>query len=423
MKFTDKSWLASKIVSGMQSLLKLRFGPRQRGLAFNEALPQAVLDIGDKTRANGFAWRGQFSPQLVESLLMAYCPPGARVLDPFSGSGTCLLEAASLGLAACAFEINPAAWLLTRVYTLCNLSDREREGALRAVNIRTYQLWRLAQDQIERGMQDLAACDGPSGIVAGALIILMDLFQNKITRGHCEKILHRLTETVRELPFSDKPLRAELADARAVPLPAGLVDFVLTSPPYINVFNYHQHYRRSAELLGHDLLVVARSEIGSNRANRGNRFLTVVQYCLDIAAALKEMHRVCKPNARLVLVLGHESRVLGVRFFNAELVAHMAKSTGAFDLVLNQSRWYTNKFGFRIREDLLHLEPREGATGDWEAVARAAAESALSNGVRTVTEKNRGALLEAIGEAGNTEGTPLLNCNEQPNQASYAAPR
>jgi len=291
------------------------------------------------------------------------------------------------------------------------------------MKIRIYQLWRLPQDQIEHAMQEIAASGGPVGIVAGALIILMDLFQNKITRSHSEKILQRLAETVRELPSSTEPLTAELADARALPLPTASMGFVLTSPPYINVFNYHQHYRRSAELLGHDLLLVARSEMGSNRANRGNRFLTVVQYCLDIAAALKEMHRVCTPNARLILVLGHESKVLGVRFFNAELVASIARQTNAFDLVLSQSRWYTNKFGFRIREDLLHLQPRQNGVADWEAVARSAAESALNKGLRTVIEKNRAALSEAITQIPSIQGTPLLKSNEPADTPSHASSR
>ncbi|HEY3762757.1 MAG TPA: DNA methyltransferase [Verrucomicrobiae bacterium] len=412
-----------EILLNMQSLLNLPFQTRRRGLAFNEGLPQVALDIGYKTRTNGFAWRGQFSPQLVESLLMAYCPPGACVLDPFSGSGTSILEAAGLGLPAYGFEINPAAWLLTRVYTLCNLSDHERQAAIEEINLKINQLWLLRQNEVENEMRNLAASEGPIGTIVGALVILMDLFQNKITRSHCERILQKLSQTIRELPFSNEPLTAGRADARDLPLSTASVDFILTSPPYINVFNYHQHYRKSAEILGHDLLFVAKSEIGSNRANRGNRFITVTQYCLDIAAALKEMHRVCKPDARLILVLGHESKVLGVRFLNSELVAHIARRTKAFDLVLNQSRWYTNKFGLRIREDLLHLQPRELAATDWETVARSTAEVALNKGLRTVMGKNREALLEAISQVSTTQRTPFLNSNEQVKSASHTSSR
>ena len=50
---------------------------------FARPIPQSALDIEDKVRANLFAWRGQFSPQLVEALLTAYCPAEAVVLDPF----------------------------------------------------------------------------------------------------------------------------------------------------------------------------------------------------------------------------------------------------------------------------------------------------------------------------------------------------
>ena len=59
------------------------------------------------------------------------------------------------------------------------------------------------------------------------------------------------------------------ADARALPVESGSADLVLTSPPYINVHNYNQKYRRSVEALEWDILAVARSEIGSNRQNRG----------------------------------------------------------------------------------------------------------------------------------------------------------
>ena len=59
------------------------------------------------------------------------------------------------------------------------------------------------------------------------------------------------------------------------------VDLVITSPPYINVFNYHQNYRAILEVLGFDLLKVAESEIGQPAKNRANRFRTVVQYTLN----------------------------------------------------------------------------------------------------------------------------------------------
>lgn len=392
----------------MQAYLPSLSPAPQHKLCFDEPLPQAVLDIDDKTRTNAFAWRGQFSPQLVESLLLAYCPEGSHVLDPFSGSGTSLLEAARLRLSASAFEINPAAWRLTRVYTLCTLSPAHREAALIAVSEQLAKLWASGPNQIERRMRGLVETEGPVGIVTGALVILMDLCENGLSRENCEKTFQKVARSIRMLPLSDRPVAAFLGDARSLPLSQATVDFVLTSPPYINVFNYHQHYRRSAEMLGHDLLLTARSEIGSNRANRGNRFLTVAQYCLDMAATLKELRRVCKADSRLILVVGHESNVLGVPFFNAELVMQIAESTKSFRLALRQERWYTNKFGKRIREDLLHFAPNEERGDGWECVAREAADSALKAALSAVADKNRAALEDAINRVPGTFGTPLL---------------
>jgi hypothetical protein len=50
---------------------------------FTRELSPKLLNIEDKNRSNLFAWRGQFSPQLIQYLLDAYCLPGSVVLDPF----------------------------------------------------------------------------------------------------------------------------------------------------------------------------------------------------------------------------------------------------------------------------------------------------------------------------------------------------
>lgn len=94
---------------------------------FDRAILQEKLDIVDKKRSNLFAWRGQFSPQLVEAILDAYCLPNSVILDPFAGSGTVLLEAGILGLEAYGFDINPAAWIISRVYELINNSRKKEQ--------------------------------------------------------------------------------------------------------------------------------------------------------------------------------------------------------------------------------------------------------------------------------------------------------
>ena len=99
------------------------------------------------------------------------------------------------------------------------------------------------------------------------------------------------------------------ADARALPVESGSADLVLTSPPCINVHNYHQKCQRSVEALEWDVLAVARSEIGSNRQNRGTVSSRSLQYSLDMALALREMARVARRGSRLILVLGASLRL------------------------------------------------------------------------------------------------------------------
>ena len=102
-----------------------------------DSIAQSTLDIAKRSRTNHFPWTGQFSPQFAEAVLSAYGPADGVVLDPFVGSGTSLVEAARLGLAANGADLNPAALALARVYELVNLERQDRalvlgemEGAL-----------------------------------------------------------------------------------------------------------------------------------------------------------------------------------------------------------------------------------------------------------------------------------------------------
>ena len=60
---------------------------------------------------------GKFVPQLVESLLERYVDPGGRVLDPFAGSGTTLVQALESGHDATGVDTAGFNCLLMRVKT------------------------------------------------------------------------------------------------------------------------------------------------------------------------------------------------------------------------------------------------------------------------------------------------------------------
>lgn len=387
---------------------------------FTRELSPGLLNIEDKNRSNLFAWRGQFSPQLIQYLLDAYCLPGSVILDPFAGSGTVLHEAAVMALAAYGFEINPAAWCFSKLYEFANISREERKQVLDELRRRINNEFRivlfsndlLPADLVETKIINIGnSISDQAKLLCNALVVLLDVYNNSITNGFVQARFNALAKLVAQLPFSNQLVKADLQDARALSLEEESIDFIITSPPYINVFNYHQNYRRSVELLGWDLLRVARSEIGSNRANRRNRFLTVIQYCIDMAKAVQEMSRLLIHGGRAILIVGYESSVLGAPFFNADIIERIARKLEFFEVILRQKRVFVNRFGQTIREDILNLTKVDNTSDNMIArtVGRAVARDALSAAFSSVSRENRVLLGEAVERVNEVEGTPIFD--------------
>lgn len=386
-------------------------------LDFDQPIPQEKLDIIEKTRANLFAWRGQFSPQLIETILSFYCPSNSVILDPFVGSGTVLLEASYLSLEAYGFEINPAAYIMSHTYEFIN--DSQKKEVLKNLRniidqefpLRIFEVSDQVENLVDKLQNTRNMLPDRSKVLFDALVIILDVCNNKITQEFIQKKFSHLSNIITKLPYSQKPIRVGLSDARSLPLKNNQIDFVVTSPPYINVFNYHQNYRQSAEILGWDLLKIAKSEIGSNRANRSNRFYTVVQYCLDMGDILKELARVSKQQARIVLIVGQESNVLGVPFYNADIIEKIGVKAKLFHKVLRQKRKFKNKFGKVIIEDIINFINLNNQVSQEviEQISREVALEVLESSRLFVSSENQLFLESAIDKVNNIQKTPILD--------------
>lgn len=384
---------------------------------FDQPIPQEKLDIIEKNRANLFAWRGQFSPQLIETILSFYCPSNSVILDPFVGSGTVLLEASYLSLEAYGFEINPAAYIMSHTYEFIN--DSQKKEVLKNLRniidqefpLRIFEVSDQVENLVDKLQNTRNMLPDRSKVLFDALVIILDVCKNKITQEFIQKKFSHLSNIITKLPYSQKPIRVGLSDARSLPLENNQIDFVVTSPPYINVFNYHQNYRQSAEILGWDLLKIAKSEIGSNRANRSNRFYTVVQYCLDMGDILKELARVSKQQARIVLIVGQESNVLGVPFYNADIIEKIGIKAKLFQKVLRQKRKFKNKFGKVIIEDIINFINLNNQVSQEviEQISREVAFEVLESSRLFVSSENQLFLESAIAKVNNIQRTPILD--------------
>ena len=354
-------------------------------------------------------------------------------MDPFVGSGTSLVEAARFGLAAVGSELSPAAVILARVYQMINLDATGRSSLLREMQSLLLHIVGphceplLSQSDhepksriaLENSLVELWRQCEPGALrsLAAALIVLCDFHRKHLDAVTIQKTWLRLDRIVRCLPESGNRVTVQHADARALPFESGSVDFTLTSPPYINVHNYHQRFRRSVEALEWDVLALARSEIGSNRQNRGNRFLTVIQYSLDMALALREMARTARCGSRVVLVLGRESSVRGVRFFNGELVTELAVQCVGLEFERRQERVFRNRFGTRIYEDIVHFRaPTVVPERDFSlSVARKVAKQTLLTARSLTTSNLRLGIDEALARLGSVAPSPeLITLNRPP---------
>jgi hypothetical protein len=333
-------------------------------------IPQDMLDLPGRERLSRLPWKGQFTPEFVDVMLDAYLPNGGAVLDPFAGSGTVLFEAAQRGLSGFGAEVNGAAVAFSRIAEMWNLTLPVRRAALRRAE-------RLCDRWPERtGAQTALWDDGSLSTrpliesasrephvwrIVSAAVVLAQALRSQVVRSSVCEALARLEEIILEFPGTAAPCAVFEADARALPLADGAIDLVITSPPYINVHNYHQYARPAVELLGGSPLDAARSEIGANRKFRQNRFLTVVQYAIDMAQVLVELRRVVDADGRVVIVLGRESKVRGITFENGRLLAELVRAEGSFEMERRLERSFVNRFGGRIFEDIFELVPGDGS--------------------------------------------------------------
>ena len=330
-----------------------------------------------------------------------------------------MVECARIGLPAFGFDINPSAWSFSKVYEFANLLPSFREQTIEELQDRIVEEFpiviftdpELDFEAIEERIVRIGTTiSDEAKILCSALVVLLDLHNNKITADYIRTRFSSLANLVRSLPVSTGQIKVHLQDARSLSLESQSIDFVITSPPYMNVFNYHQNYRRSVELLGWDVLRVARSELGSNRANRSNRFLTVVQYCIDMAATVWELARVLRPGGSAVMIAGHESKVLGVPFYNADIIHRIATESGMFESVLRQQREFKNRFGLLIREDILSFSLKQYSSESESSIAlgQRVAYAALEACASVVPKKNVSLLNNALANTRKVEGTPLF---------------
>jgi DNA methylase len=289
---------------------------------------------------------GKFVPQLAEALLERYVEPGGRVLDPFAGSGTTLVQALESGHDVVGVDVAEFNCLLMRVKTgrhdldavrrdlrwaAERVADFEPEGRYPMEATPFVRAW-FAPRAAEQLLFFRELCDGvPSGDVLRVVLTRAARSARRTThfdldfprapqvepywchkhRRTCKPVedarrflLRYTRDTLERLDAFDAARDAEATaavlhgDARNLEL-GGPFDGVVTSPPYPGLIDYHEQHRYAYELLG--LEERRADELG--RPGRGVGRAAIEAYVEGVAAVLANARGRLTANARVCVVV------------------------------------------------------------------------------------------------------------------------
>jgi hypothetical protein len=285
---------------------------------------------------------GKYVPQLVEELLARHAPPAGRVLDPFAGSGTTLVQALESGCEPVGVDIAAFNCLLMRVKTdvhnpfvlerdLREVLARFERGDGAAEPATPYlRRWFAPRSRTEllrfrSLLGDYESADVLRVVLARAarsarLTTHFDLDFPKLPqtepywchkhRRECRPVEHAdhflrryLLDTLARLKEFSRlrgPRSASVihGDARAVALP-GPFDAVVTSPPYPGLIDYHEQHRYAYELLGLDDL--RDRELGA--AASGTSQKAIRAYVDGVGDVLRASADALRADGRVVVVV------------------------------------------------------------------------------------------------------------------------
>jgi hypothetical protein len=286
---------------------------------------------------------GKFIPQVVEVLLARYVPRGGRVLDPFAGSGTTLVQGLESGYDGVGVDLAAFNCLLMEVKTRC------------------YDLFRLESElldvvgRVEPLNWDVPTADGYLGRwyapqALGELLAFRELVGEYQHADVLRVVLARAARSARltthfDLDFPRAPQTGEYwchkhkrmcrpvdraehflrryaldtlarikafshmrargreaavvhGDSRKVELD-GPFEGLITSPPYPGLIDYHEQHRYAYELLGLDDL--RELELGSGEC--GTSAAALGEYVRGVSEVFARAKTDLRPRAPVVIVV------------------------------------------------------------------------------------------------------------------------
>jgi site-specific DNA-methyltransferase (cytosine-N4-specific) len=282
----------------------------------------------------------RFIPQIPAKAITAYTQPGDRILDPFCGGGTTLLESILLGRPAIGIDNNAVACLVSRAkvtpYTSADVAClteflsqvalnqmmSDAEVWLPEYKNRDYWFAPAALQDLGRLRYAINQLSEPAHTFALAVfssIIVRASYQDSDTRyTKVDKVyapgsailwyqqkLSAAIDALKEILDAPKAAaEVHLADGRDLHfIKDASIDFLVTSPPYLNAYDYHKYHRHRLHWIGGDVKLARNREIGKHdvftRPNADPQ-----RYFDSMTACFREWARVLRSDAHVLIVIG-----------------------------------------------------------------------------------------------------------------------
>ena len=297
-------------------------------------------------------------------------PAGTKVMDPFVGSGTTIVQAQKLGYESMGIDLNPIACLMSRVKTdpipqgiedlanLVLLQNMDHEIDLDFANsIPNIDHWfktevkiRLAQltDAVQRldpVLHDVAE------LVLSSIIVRVSnqdsdtryaAVENSITSADVDVLFRRSAEKVEN---ALKSRNYDLHPATVIESDILSIDpsdwsqkigAVVTSPPYPNAYEYWLYHKYRMFWLKRDPLAVKRDEIGARAHFFKKNHHTKDTFLDQMTGVFKKLDVVLHPDGWISMVVGR-SKIHGEEVDNAQILLKAAKASG-FECVFSVDR-------------------------------------------------------------------------------------
>ena len=267
-----------------------------------------------------FPYRGKFHPQLIKALInIMEIKKGEIILDPMCGSGTANIESALMGINSYAIDLSPFCQFMTKVkYESLSINIE----LLKGISDKSEQLFNFFNVcNIKTQLQKITDVEKLKIYELALLAFLDSLGYSKrvVNSSHGElftKVLKRYEDTVVNFMLNSSKYIDSLGTvnilenttATKIPLADGVIDGVITSPPYSFAIDYVKNDEAQLNFLGYDVNDIRGKMIGLIGNNKNERLRC---YFRDMESVCSEVSRVLKEDKYFVMIIGSNTNQTG----------------------------------------------------------------------------------------------------------------